>query len=77
MVNAGRFILTSGLIFVIAATAGCSRALPNRDPTGDLFPSVIGESLEEERIELPGALADEPAVLLIGYKSELCVRLDR
>ena len=66
------------LIAVLAATlAGCDATLPNRDPTGEVFPTVSGESLSEEPAELPSELAGEPAILLIGYKQEAQFDIDR
>ena len=77
MTRMGQFFLASGLIIVMVISGGCSNTLPNRDPTGELFPGVGGESLERERIELPNALKGEPAVLLIGYEQETQFDIDR
>jgi hypothetical protein len=73
-----------GSQFSIVATtclvllSGCaSGPVPNRDPTGETFPSVVGESLTRERVELPDALAGQPAVLLIGYVQEAQFDIDR
>ena len=56
---------------------GCSATYPNRNPVGETFPSVAGQSLEEERVELPGALAGEPAIILVGYKQRSQFDIDR
>lgn len=69
------FGLTTAIAFVLVS--GCSSALPNRDPTGDVFPPVVGESLEKERVELPAALAGQPAILLIGYDQGTQFDIDR
>lgn len=68
---------TFGFIYVLVIVAGCSSSVPNRDPTGEAFPIVVGESLEREQVELPGALAGEPAVLLIGYEQDAQFDIDR
>ena len=57
--------------------AGCSDPVPNRNPVGESFPSVVGESLEKQRVELPKDLAGAPAVLLIGYAQEAQFDIDR
>lgn len=57
--------------------AACSSTLPNRDPVGEPFPRVAGESLEGESVALPDALRGQPAVLLIGYKQQTQFDIDR
>ena len=56
---------------------GSSRTLPNRNPVGELFPAVVGQSLEEVRTEMPAAFAGEPAVLLVGYEQNAQFDIDR
>jgi hypothetical protein len=62
---------------LVVALAACSEPIPNRDPTGEVFPTVAGESLAGEPVELPGALAGRPAVILIGYLQEAQFDIDR
>lgn len=64
-------------IFAISLTACSPDTVPNRDPAGETFPSVAGESLAGEKIELPAALEGQPAVLLIGYLQEAQFDIDR
>ena len=64
-------------VLTIVMSSGCANTLVNRDPTGETFPSVVGQSLEKQRIEIPEALAGEPAVLLIGYKQKTQFDIDR
>jgi hypothetical protein len=71
------FFLSAMLLLAAAVVAGCGSALPNRDPTGEPFPSVVGESLAREPVELPQSLLGEPAVLLIGYEQEAQFDIDR
>lgn len=70
------------LVFVPIALAALLTAcspdpLPNRDPAGEEFPTVAGESLAGEPVELPAALEGQPAVLLIGYLQEAQFDIDR
>jgi hypothetical protein len=73
-------ILPVVALLVIAAVVmyrDSSSTLPNRDPTGEAFPVVVGQSLTEERTELPTAFAGEPVVLLIGYRQNAQFDIDR
>ncbi|MFG0260526.1 MAG: hypothetical protein ACF8LK_09270 [Phycisphaerales bacterium JB041] len=67
----------AGLLGATLAANGCSSTIANRDPTGERFPAVVGQSLERERTELPAALSGRPAVLLVGYKQGTQFDLDR
>lgn len=68
----------TALTLVLALSLGaCSNPVPNRDPTGEPFPTVSGESLAGEQIDLPTALAGQPAVVLIGYLQEAQFDIDR
>lgn len=74
-----RFSLLA-LLAVIPAVLmaeGCSTSFANRDPVGQMFPVVVGQSLEKERAELPTALAGGPAILLIGYEQGTQFDIDR
>ncbi len=76
-----RFFLAGGFGVLLAAllllAPGCSASYPGRDPVGEVFPAVVGESLEKERVELPAALAGEPAIVLVGYTQRSQFDLDR
>jgi len=67
-----RFLPTS----FIALLVGCS-SYPARDPSGETFPSVTGESLDGKRVALPADLAGSPAVLLVAYKQKAQFDVDR
>ena len=69
--------LRLALVLFALLPVACSSTLPNRDPTGERFPSVSGETLAGEPVSLPGDLAGRPAVLLIGYKQETQFDIDR
>jgi hypothetical protein len=64
-------LLASGLLFA------CQTPYERRDPTGEVFPSVSGTSLNGEATSLPQSLAGEPALLLIGFEQESQFDLDR
>lgn len=74
-----RAVFASGIAAVTVGwmLPGCSTTMPRRDPTGEIFPLVRGQSLEKERIEIPAAFAGGPAVLLIGYKQSAQFDIDR
>lgn len=57
--------------------AACSSPLTNRDPVGEPFPSVRGESLEGTAMALPEELAGAPAVLIVGYLQDAQFDADR
>ncbi len=65
------------LILVSALLFGCQTPYERRDPTGEVFPSVTGTSLEGETVSLPDSLEGEPALLLIGFVQESQFDLDR
>lgn len=71
------FVAITVAVSVLCVVAGCSNPVPNRNPVGEPFPAVVGESLEKESIELPKDLAGEPAVLLIGYAQDAQFDIDR
>ena len=69
-----------GLVGVLLASAllfACQSPYPRRDPTGEVFPSVSGTSLNGEVMSLPQSLAGEPALLLIGFEQDSQFDLDR
>ncbi len=65
------------VILFALAVAACSSPIPNRDPTGERFPDVVGESLAGEVVELPGSLGGQPAIVLVGYLQEAQFDIDR
>ena len=66
------------VLFVIGSLAACSsEPLPNRNPVGEAFPAVAGESLAGEPIALPADLEGQPAILLVGYLQQAQFDIDR
>lgn len=61
----------------LVAVGGCSTTHPNRDPIGERFPTVRGESLDDKVWTLPDDLAGKPAILLVGYEQDSQFDLDR
>ena len=62
---------------LLALTAACSSSRPNRDPTGEIFPSVRGETLDGQERLLPRDLEGPRTVLLVGYVQDTQFDLDR
>lgn len=56
---------------------GCSNTYPNQNVTGQVFPSVSGESLEQQVINIPDDLPSKVSLLLIGYKQDSQFDIDR
>jgi hypothetical protein len=72
--------MTSRLLlnFALALAAlGCGSTYEQRDPTGETFPSVTGESLEGTEYRIPEAFAGEPVLLLVGYDQDTQFDIDR
>jgi len=60
---------------ITGALASCSSTVANRDPVGQVFPSVTGESLSGEKVSLPPS--DRATILLIGYVQKAQFDADR
>jgi hypothetical protein len=56
---------------------GCQTVWKNRNPVGEPFPKVAGESLNEVPVALPDAYLGSPLLLLVGYVQETQFDLDR
>jgi hypothetical protein len=65
------------LALSILFAASCSSSCPRRDPTGERFPRVQGQSLDGVAVVLPDAVLGAPCVLLIGYRQNSQFDLDR
>ena len=66
------------LAFGIFATfPGCASSVKNRDPSGERFPTVLGESLEGEEVRLPDDFRGRPLVLLVGFEQDAQFDADR
>jgi hypothetical protein len=66
-----------GAVSLFLGLRGCTTTYPNRNPIGSVFPTVVGQSLEKQRVELPADYAGEPLVFLVGYKQRTQFDIDR
>ncbi|MEO1326106.1 MAG: hypothetical protein AAFV47_05480 [Pseudomonadota bacterium] len=64
-------------IALLTLLSACSSPIANRNPTGERFPSVVGQTLEEQTVALPEDLSGAPAILLVGYLQETQFDIDR
>lgn len=67
------------LIFLIAIffQLGCAKTIKNKVPVGFVFPSVTGESLEKQKINLPDDFNGDALLILVGYKQKSQFDIDR
>ncbi|XQW84745.1 hypothetical protein ACOYR1_16690 [Thalassotalea piscium] len=65
------------LIIIIFFTLGCSQQYRNQSVIGQTFPSVSGQSLEKNKINIPEHFKDKFTLLLIGYKQNSQFDIDR
>lgn len=72
-----RWLASATALALACAIAGCSSTATRRDPTGESFPAVVGQSLRQETVELPKAYAGGASVFLIGYEQRAQFDLDR
>ncbi len=56
---------------------GCSTQYPNKKPLNEIFPTVAGETLTEEKVQLPTHFSAEKTVLLLGYVQNAQFDIDR
>ena len=75
-IGRGAGALAMGIALVISVL-GCRPTIENRDPVGETFPSVRGESLDGDSVRIPDDFAGEPMVLLVGYVQKAQFDLDR
>jgi len=65
------------LAILCTLSAACSTVHERRDPTGETFPSVRGQSLDGSEVALPEVGAGKPLLLLIGYRQDAQFDIDR
>ena len=68
---------TISLLLATLLLCACSTHYPNRNPVNEVFPTVTGNNLQQETIELPSHLKGEQALLLLGYKQNSQFDIDR
>jgi predicted transcriptional regulator len=65
------------LAFGLLLMSGCSTVYPNKDITGQVFPEVVGQSLEKKSVTIPNDFSGEITLLLIGYVQNSQFDIDR
>lgn len=63
--------------FCVLLMTGCSSQYPNKNVIGQQFPSVVGQSLEKEKVSIPDDFQEEFTLLLVGYKQDSQFDIDR
>ncbi|TWX52979.1 hypothetical protein [Colwellia hornerae] len=64
-------------ILFISLASGCSTKYANQSVTGKAFPSVTGQTLEENTVNIPADFNKEFTLLLVGYKQNSQFDIDR
>ena len=64
-------------LFIAATFIGCATTYTNRNPVGEKFPSISGESLEKTEVQMPEYFKGSQVVLLLGYKQDSQFDIDR
>jgi len=64
-----------GVMFCLITA--CSTHYPNQSILGQVFPSVMGETLAQEPVVTPDDFRGDVALLLIGYKQDSQFDIDR
>ncbi|MBU0476000.1 MAG: hypothetical protein KKF62_17780 [Bacteroidetes bacterium] len=65
------------IVLIALSVVGCSTTYTNRNPVGEIFPTVSGESLEKIEIEMPQYFNGSKVILLLGYKQDSQFDIDR
>lgn len=66
------------LFFTLALLCmGCTKSFESQDPKGLMFPSVRGEILTGEKVNIPKLFEGKPSLLLIGYVQDSQFDVDR
>ena len=65
------------LSFFVFLSSACSTTYTNQDLTGKTFPSITGQTLEQNNINIPDDFTDPFSLLLVGYKQDSQFDIDR
>ena len=65
------------IILLAFSLIGCSTTFVNSNPVGENFPAVKGQTLTEEKRELPSYFEGSEVVLLLGYEQDSQFDIDR
>lgn len=63
--------------FAFLLLSACTTQYPNQQLTGKQFPSISGESLEQNMVNIPSDFKADKTLLLIGYKQDSQFDIDR
>jgi len=65
------------LLAITISTLGCQSTFQRRDPVGEMFPPVVGQSLDGDVISIPSSWQGERVLLLVGFEQNTQFDLDR
>ena len=65
------------LLFTVLLLSACSTTYENKDVDGDILPSMLGQTLEKESVEIPTMFESSLTLLLVGYKQNTQFDIDR
>jgi hypothetical protein len=66
-----------GILIIAVTFIGCATTYTNRNPVGEMFPEISGESLEKKEVKMPEYFKGSQVVLLLGYKQDSQFDIDR
>ena len=65
------------LLLIVGLLSACSTNYPNQQVTGIKFPTVVGQSLENNTVNIPEDFQNELSLLLVGYTQNSQFDIDR
>lgn len=65
------------ILFAATLLVGCATTYTNKNPVGEMFPKISGESLEKNEIQMPDYFKGNQVVLLLGYEQDSQFDIDR
>ena len=65
------------LLFTIVLFSSCATTYNNRNPVGENFPTVSGQTLSEKEVEMPDYFSGSQVILLVAYKQDTQFDVDR
>ena len=63
--------------FILLLATGCSTHYANNSLVGKTFPTVTGQNLEQNKVNIPGDFTNDFTLLLVGYKQDSQFDIDR
>lgn len=65
------------IVILALAISGCSNPIANRTPINQMFPSVAGEDLNKNNVNLPSLFQGKTSLVLVGYVQDAQFDIDR